>query len=82
VPGSILRLGLTIFLAGPLAAVAHADGPSRHPNIERSGWWWNGYRPDVYYSAPPVIYPSLGYIQQPERQPATLEDFRVPLLSR
>jgi len=75
-------VGLTIALAGPLAAAARADDQGnvsapRQSHVERSGWWWNGYRPDVYYSAPPVIYPSVGYRQE---HTTTLENFGFPLL--
>jgi hypothetical protein len=68
-------------LAGPLAGLAHArdDDRARGDRArgdrargdrarghERSAWREGYYRrPDVYYSAPPVISPPYGYYQQP-----------------
>jgi hypothetical protein len=63
-------------LAGPLAGLAHArdDDHARGDRArgdrvqghERSAWREGYYRrPDVYYSAPPVVSPPYGYYQQP-----------------
>jgi hypothetical protein len=52
-------------LAGPMAGLARADNRDHGRHDRRD--WHEGYyrRPDVYYSAPPVVYPPYGYYQQP-----------------
>jgi hypothetical protein len=56
-------------LSGVLASSARADDRDhgRRDHREWRGEWRQGYyhRPDIYYSAPPVIYPPYGYYQQP-----------------
>jgi hypothetical protein len=56
-------LGLVVAaLGGPLAGIAHAD----HDDWRHHGWHEGYYhRPDVYYSAPPAVYPPYGYYAQP-----------------
>jgi len=50
-------------LAGPLSGLAWAD---RHDRWDHRGWREGYYRrPDVYYSAPPAVYPPYGYYAQP-----------------
>jgi hypothetical protein len=51
-------------LAGPFAGFARADD---HDRARDHRGWHEGYhrRPDVYYSAPPVVYPPYGYYAQP-----------------
>jgi hypothetical protein len=80
-------VGLTVALVGAASGAAPAGDLNgaperRHGRVEHSGWLWNGYRPDVYYSAPPVIYPSLGFGQEPDRKPASTlnNNFSIPLL--
>jgi hypothetical protein len=53
-------------LAGPLAGFARARDD--HDRGRRDHYDWRGgyyHRPDVYYSAPPVVSPPYGYYQQP-----------------
>jgi hypothetical protein len=59
-------------LIGPLTGLALADYRHEH--------WREGYRhrPDVYYSAPPVVYPPYGYYQAP----AASLNFNFPLIIR
>jgi hypothetical protein len=71
-------------LLGPLAGVSYADDHDRRAEVRHDRGpdhgWREGYyhRPDIYYSAPPVIYPPMGYYQQPS---ATL-NFSFPLILR
>jgi hypothetical protein len=54
-------------LAGPLAGLARAEDRDHDRWRQERHDWREGYyrRPDVYYSAPPVVYPPTGYYQQP-----------------
>jgi hypothetical protein len=68
-------------LSGTLACPAYADNENDHrnkhwnesrqaqahqQNWQRAQWQEQRYRqPDVYYTAPPVVYPPPGYYQQP-----------------
>ena len=64
----LLCLGLAAAtLAGPLASAARADDRDHDRGRHERDGWRQGYyhRPDVYYSAPPVVYPPYGYYQQP-----------------
>jgi hypothetical protein len=67
-------------LIGPIASTAHADNRDRRPEYGRDHGWREGYyhRPDVYYSAPPVVYPPTGYYQQP----GVSLNFAFPLVIR
>ena len=67
-------------LAGPIVSAAHANDRDRRWEHGRGPGWRDGYyhRPDVYYSAPPVISPPMGYYQQPG---ASL-NFTFPLVIR
>jgi hypothetical protein len=75
----VLRIvGLTVAgLASALAGSAFAETPTgtewgqREPH---TAWQWNFYRPGVLYSAPPVIYPALGYATHPGQQPEVPPD--------
>jgi hypothetical protein len=56
---------VAVTIAGPLAGLAHADNRDRghyDRHAWREGWY---HRPDVYYSAPPVVYPPYGYYAAP-----------------
>lgn len=67
--GSFIRISLcvgvaTATLAGPLSGFARADNHDR--GRDHRGWREGYYRrPDIYYSAPPVVYPPYGYYAQP-----------------
>jgi len=51
---------------GPLATSARAENDHDRARREHRDWREGYYRrPDVYYSAPPVVYPPYGYYQQP-----------------
>jgi hypothetical protein len=51
-------------LAGPFSGLARADNRDRGHG--HRGWHQGYYRrPDIYYSAPPVVYPPYGYYSQP-----------------
>lgn len=53
----------TATLAGPLSGLAWAD---RHDHWDHHAWRQGYYRrPDIYYSAPPVVAPPYGYYAQP-----------------
>lgn len=75
-PGFRYRVALCLGLAaatfcGPLTGLARADDDDWHHERHERHWrhheWREGYyrQPDVYYSAPPVVYPPYGYYQQP-----------------
>jgi len=57
--------------AATFGSSARADEHDRDRGHDRGHWreahHWDGFyrRPDVYYSAPPVVYPPYGYYQQP-----------------
>ena len=55
---------VTATLAGPFSGPARAES---HDRWRDHHGWREGYyrRPDVYYSAPPVVYPPYGYYAQP-----------------
>ncbi len=59
-----LCFGLVAAMASPVAGIARPDD---HAKARDHGGWREGYyrRPDVYYSAPPVINPPYGYYQAP-----------------
>lgn len=64
-PRLALSLGLAAAtLAGASVVPARANDHGRRYDHHE---WRRGYyrRPDIYYSAPPVIYPPYGYYQQP-----------------
>ena len=51
-------------VAGPFSGLARADNHDRWRDHHgcREGYY---RRPDIYYSAPPVVYPPYGYYAQP-----------------
>lgn len=66
------RIGLclalaTATLAGPLVGAAQADQDRHWDRHWDRRAWHEGYyrRPDIYYSAPPAVYPPYGYYGQP-----------------
>ncbi len=78
------EFGMAAALAGGLVGAAKAEDPagaqvSPRRHVENPGWSWSGYRPSVYYSAPPVLWPALGFREQP--LPAR-NDFSFPLSDR
>ena len=73
-----LLVVLGVAMANPVRAEDHDIGANQRR--EPSGWWWAGFqRHDAYYSAPPMIYPPLGFNQLPARQPAANIRSDVPL---
>jgi hypothetical protein len=81
---SVLRIagavsvGFTVAtVVGALTGSAVAEAPTGTDWSQRqphSTWQWNFYRPGVLYSAPPVIYPALGYATHPGQQPEVPPD--------
>jgi hypothetical protein len=73
-----VSVGLTVAaFAGALAGSALAETPAGTEWVQRephTAWQWNFYRPGVLYSAPPVIYPALGYATHPGQQPEVPPD--------
>jgi hypothetical protein len=69
-PGS--RSALRCWLIGLACAVPLAsafagdqDGGNWRERGQQPVWLWNSWRPGVYDSVPPVIYPALGYSAHP-----------------